>query len=69
MLAVEERTFPQVLAIVLNQVEGVEDRSSSSSPSTQLLESRQAIRPHHNRLAIDREAFRLDPLRSGCDRR
>ena len=38
-----------------------------SLPSAQILESRQAVRPQHDRLAIDREALGLDPPGSSRD--
>jgi hypothetical protein len=63
-LAVEKRAAPQILAIVLDQVEGIEDRGPRSLLSAQLIESRQAVGPHHNRLAVDREA--LGPIRSAA---
>jgi len=68
-LAIEERAIPQILAIVLDQVKGVEDRGSSSLPAAQLFEARHPIGAQHNRLAVDREAFRLDSLRRACNHR
>ncbi len=61
VLAVEERAIAQVLTVVLDQVECIEDRGMRGLPSAQLLESWQAVRPHHNRFAVDREALGLDP--------
>src|SRR5258708_23752483 len=66
-LAVEKRTIPQILAIVLDEVEGVEDRGMRGRTAAQLLEPRQAVRPQNNRLPVDREALGLDPPGSSRD--
>ena len=65
--AVEERAITQVLTIVLDQVEGVEDRGTRGGAAAQLLEPRKAVRPQNNLLAIDREALGLDPRRRSRD--
>jgi hypothetical protein len=38
-LPVEERAIAQILAVVLNQVEGIEDRGTRRFPPAQLVES------------------------------
>jgi hypothetical protein len=63
-LAVQEWEIAQIPAIMLDQVEGVEDRGSSGLTAGQLLEPGQTVRPQHNRLAVNREALSLDPLGS-----
>jgi hypothetical protein len=71
-LSVQEWEITQILAILLDQVEGVEDRGSGGLTTGQLLEPRHAVRPKHNRLAVDREALGLDTRRSsgnGCQSR
>jgi hypothetical protein len=68
-LPVQERKLTQILAIVLDKVEGIEDRGSSSLATGQLLESRQAVRPDHDGLAVNREALGFDPPRSSRNRR
>jgi len=52
-VAIEEGSILQILAIVLDEVEGVEDRGSSSLPAAQLFEARHPIGAEHNRLAVD----------------
>jgi hypothetical protein len=47
--AFQKREIAQILAIMLDKVERVEDRSSSRLTTGQLLETRQAVRPQHNR--------------------
>jgi len=47
---------------MLDQVEGVEDRGLSDLPTGKLVEPSQALRPEHNRLAVNREARGLDQL-------
>jgi hypothetical protein len=44
-LAAKERAIAQILAIVLDQVEGIEHRAMRSLPAAQLIELGQAIRP------------------------
>jgi len=68
-LAVEKRAIAQILAVVLDQVERVEDRCTCGSPAAQRIELGQTVRSYHNRLPVDREALGLDPLRSTGDRR
>jgi hypothetical protein len=46
-LAVEERAIAQILTVVLEEIEGVQDRGGSSRPAAQVVESRQAVRPRH----------------------
>jgi len=60
--AVEEWTIAQILAVMLDQIEGIEDRGTRGVPLAEILELRQAIWPQHHRLAVDREALRLDAL-------
>jgi hypothetical protein len=48
-LAVKEREIAHILAVVLDQVEGIEDCSSSALPMGQLLEQRQTVGPQYNR--------------------
>ena len=50
-----------IIAVTLDEVKGIEDRRIGRLPSAQLVEDRQAVRPEHNRLAVDREAPRFDP--------
>jgi hypothetical protein len=58
----------QIVAVVLDQIEGIEDSGSGRVPPTQLLESGQTVGPQYNRLAVDREGLRLDPLCGSRDR-
>jgi hypothetical protein len=44
-----------------HEAEGIEDRRVSGLTIAQLLKLRQAVRPEHNRLAVDREALGFDP--------
>jgi hypothetical protein len=67
-LSVQERESAQILAIMLDKVEGVENRGSGGITTGQLLEPRQAVRSEHNRLAVNREALGLDPLGSSRNR-
>src|SRR5260370_17962607 len=60
-LAVEKRTIPQILAIVLDEVEGVGDRGMRGRTAAQLLEPPQAGRPHNNRLPFHLETLGLYP--------
>jgi hypothetical protein len=68
-LAVEKRPLAKILTIVLDQVKGLQDRSTRSPRRRSSLESGQAVRPQHDGLAVDREALGLDPPGSSCDRR
>src|SRR5215475_9407319 len=60
-LALQKRTIAQILTVMLDQIEGIEDRCVCGLTTTQLLEPRQTVRPEHNRLAVDREALGFDP--------
>jgi hypothetical protein len=68
-LTTEESGIAHILAVMLDKVEGVEDCGSSALPTGQSIEPRQAVRPEHNRLAVDREALGGDLLGSSRDRR
>jgi hypothetical protein len=52
---------------MLDQVEGIELWGSLAM--AELFEPGQPSGPTHDRLAVDREAFGLDPRRSGSNRR
>ena len=54
---------------MLDQVEGVEDGGPRSLSSAKLIEPGQAVRPQHDRLAVNREAFGFDTLGGSGDRR
>jgi hypothetical protein len=58
-----------ILAILLDRVEGIEDRVMRGLPSAQFLKTGQAVGFDHDGLAVDREALCPDPLRRGRDRR
>jgi hypothetical protein len=46
---------------MLDEVEGIEHRGVCGLTTAQLFEPRQAVRPEHNRFAVDREALGFDP--------
>jgi hypothetical protein len=62
-LVVEEWAIAHILAVILDEVEGIKDRGIGGLPMVQLLEPRQAVRSEHHRLAVDREAPGFDPRR------
>src|SRR6266436_5730496 len=66
-LSAQEWEIAQILAIVLDQVEGVEDGRTRGLPSAQILKARQTVGAQPYRLAVDGEALGLDPLRRGPD--
>jgi hypothetical protein len=53
-----------ILALMLDEVEGIEDRGIGSLPSAQLVGQRQTTGPEYNRLTVDREALGFDTLGS-----
>lgn len=59
--AIEEGSIVQILAVVLDQIECVEDCGPRGLPTAQLVEARQSAGAQYNRLAVDREALGLDP--------
>jgi hypothetical protein len=67
-LAVEEWAIAQILAIVLDQIKGIEARHMCSRSAAELVEPGQAVGPQHHRFAVDGEAPSLDPLCRGGDR-
>src|SRR5258706_10800106 len=52
---------------MLDQIESVEDRGMRGRAAAQLLKPRQAVRPQHDRLAVDRKALGLDTPGSSRD--
>jgi hypothetical protein len=67
LFTVEKWPTAQVLAVMLDQVEGIELWGSLAT--AELFEPGQTVRPYPDRLAVDREAFGLDRRRSGSNRR
>jgi hypothetical protein len=54
-LALAERPRPQIFAIEFEQVEGVHNRVARLVPAVECIEHRDALRPAHYSLPVDRE--------------
>src|SRR5262249_28860114 len=67
IFAVEKRAIPKILAVMLNQVEPIEDRCVRTPPPTQLVEPGQAGRSKHNGFTVDCETSCLDACSSVRD--
>jgi hypothetical protein len=68
-LAVEKWAIPQIIAVVLDQIERIEDRGPGGLKSAKLVETRQTVRSEHDRLAVEGEALGLYPFGGSRDRR